>query len=153
METTKKILARIPAEKLGWKPHERSMSLGQLALHIATLPGGITKITQPDTFDVARNSFVTPSPSSVEEIHAALEQSIQEVEQTLTETSDARAEAGWRLVWGEREMMTMPKISVWRSLMLNHWFHHRGQLSVYLRLLNVPVPSIYGPSADENPFG
>src|ERR1700735_4158049 len=97
MEKTKRILDRIPAEKLGWKPHERSISLGQLALHIATLPGGITKITQPDTFDVARNSFVTPSPSSVEEIHAALEQSIQEVEQTLTETSDARAEAGWRL--------------------------------------------------------
>jgi uncharacterized damage-inducible protein DinB len=152
MGTTKRVLGRVPADKLGWRPHERSMSLGQLALHIATVPGGIAHITKPDAFDVSQATFSPPMPKSMEEVYAALEQSIRDVEQTLKETTENAAEANWRLMFGEKELRSMPRVSVWRSLMLNHWYHHRGQLAVYLRLLDVHVPSIYGPSADESPF-
>jgi uncharacterized damage-inducible protein DinB len=150
--TTKRVLGRVPADKLGWRPHERSMSLGQLALHIATVPGGIAHITKPDAFDVSQATFSPPMPKSMEEVYAALEQSIRDVEQTLKETTEDAAEANWHLMFGEKELRSMPRVSVWRSLMLNHWYHHRGQLAVYLRLLDVHVPSIYGPSADESPF-
>lgn len=150
--TTKRVLDRVPADKLGWKPHERSMTLGQLALHVAIVPGAIAHITKSDAFDVAQNDFTPPSPKSCEEIHAALEQSVHSVEQTLKETSASTAEAQWHLMAGTQELSCLPRAAVWRSPMLNHWYHHRGQLSVYLRLLDVPVPSIYGPSADENPF-
>ncbi len=150
--TTKSVLGRVPEDKFGWKPHERSMSLGQLALHIATVPGGIANITKSDAFDVSQARFAQPMPKSMEEVYTALEQSVRVVEQTLTETTDDAAKAKWRLMFGEKELRSMPRSSVWRSLMLNHWYHHRGQLSVYLRMLEVHVPSIYGPSADENPF-
>jgi uncharacterized damage-inducible protein DinB len=150
--TTKRVLDRVPADKLSWKPHEKSMSLGQLAMHIATVPGGIANITKPDVFDVSQNSFTPPMPKSTEEIHAALEQSIRNVEQTLKETTGDAAQANWHLMFGDKELMRTPRLNVWRSLMLNHWYHHRGQLSVYPRLLDVSVPTIYGPSADENPF-
>jgi uncharacterized damage-inducible protein DinB len=151
--TTKRVLDRVPAEKLGWKPHERSMSLGQLALHIATVPGGICHITETDAFDVSQANFASPAPKTMDEVHAALEASIRTVEGTFTGCSDGNALAMWHLTVGDKELMSMPRAQVWRSLMLNHWYHHRGQLSVYLRLLDVPLPSIYGPSADENPFG
>jgi uncharacterized damage-inducible protein DinB len=150
--TTKRVLDRVPVDKLSWKPHERSMSLGQLALHIASVPGGIAKITKPDTFDVSKSDFNPPMPESMNEVHAAFEQSVRDVEQTLTETTEETAQADWHLMVGDKELVSMPRVSVWRSLMLNHWYHHRGQLAVYLRLLDVPVPSIYGPSADQNPF-
>jgi uncharacterized damage-inducible protein DinB len=150
--TTKRVLDQVPADKLGWKPHERSMSLGQLALHVAMVPGAIVGITTPDVFDVSKNSFTPPIPKNIEEVHAALEDSIHKVEGTLKGTSDSHAMANWHLMMGENELAAMPRAAVWRSLMLNHWYHHRGQLSVYLRILDVHVPSIYGPSADENPF-
>jgi len=150
--TTKRVLDRVPANKLEWRPHAKSMSLGQLALHIATMPAGIVRITKQDSFDVAQNSFTQPSPKNLEEVQAALEQTIRTVEPTLRECTADTADANWHLMAGNTELASMPRASVWRSLMLNHWYHHRGQLSVYLRLLDVPVPSIYGPSADENPF-
>jgi uncharacterized damage-inducible protein DinB len=150
--TTKRVLDRVPAEKLGWRPHERSMCLGQLALHIATVPGGIASITRPDVFDLAQNNFTSPMPSSMDEVHAALEHSMRVVEETLKGATEETAGAQWHLMKGEKEIASMPRAAVWRSLMLNHWYHHRGQMAVYLRMLEVPVPSIYGPSADENPF-
>jgi len=150
--TTKRVLDRVPADKLGWQPHQRSMSLGQLALHIAKVPAGIAHITDTDTFDASTTDFTPPSPKSCEEIHEALEQSMRTVDATLSGCSADRAEAAWHLMAGDKELMTIPRVAVWRSLMLNHWYHHRGQLSVYLRMLDIPVPSIYGPSADENPF-
>ena len=150
--TTKRVLDRVPADRLGWKPHERSMSLGQLALHIATVPGSIAKITKPEVFDVSTSNFAPPMPADKEEIEAALAQSVREVEETLQETTEGMAQEDWHLMFGETELARQPRASVRRSLMLNHWYHHRGQLAVYLRMLDVPVPSIYGPSADENPF-
>ena len=150
--TTRRGLDRVPVDKLSWKPHERSMSLGQLALHIALVPGAIARITKPDAFDVSQNNFNPPMPKSMDEVYAALEQSVRDVEQTFNETKEETAQADWNLMFGDKKLSSMPRVSAWRSLMLNHWYHHRGQLAVYLRLLDIPVPSIYGPSADQNPF-
>jgi predicted dithiol-disulfide oxidoreductase (DUF899 family)/uncharacterized damage-inducible protein DinB len=151
-ETTRRILGRVPADKLGWKPHAKSMSLGQLAMHIASVPGALARLTQLDGFDVTQGNFTPPNPQSVQEIQSAFEQSVRDAESCLTGMSDQSAQGAWRLSRGEKELFTRPRIEVMRSIMLNHWYHHRGQLSVYLRLLDVPVPVVYGPSADENPF-
>jgi uncharacterized damage-inducible protein DinB len=149
---TKRVLERIPADKLSWKPHPKSMSLGQLAGHIATVPGALAKITQMDAFDVSQGSFVPPQPKDMQEVHAAFEQSVRDAEACLAGMTEQKAQGSWRLMYGDKEIFSKPRISVLRSIMLNHWYHHRGQLSVYLRLLDVPVPIIYGRSADESPF-
>jgi uncharacterized damage-inducible protein DinB len=149
---TKPVLDRVPPDKLSWKPHAKSMTLGQLAVHVATVPGALARIMPQDAFDVSQGSFVPPQPKSIEEIHTAFDQSIREVEDCLKGMTDQTALGNWRLMQKDRELFNKPRISVLRSIMLNHWYHHRGQLSVYLRLLDVPVPAIYGRSADENPF-
>ena len=149
---TKRVLDRIPADKLGWTPHEKSMSLGQLAWHVATVPGGLARILQQESFDVAQGSFVPPSGKSLEEIFAAYSESLRDGEQFLQSLNQEKAIAKWHLLKNGRELFSRPRIEVVRTIMLNHWYHHRGQLSVYLRLLNVPVPVIYGRSADEDPF-
>jgi uncharacterized damage-inducible protein DinB len=149
---TKRILERVPGDKLAWKPHAKSMSLGQLAIHIAANPGRASRIALQDTFDVSQASFEPPSPKNVEEIHAAFEQSVREAEECLKGMTEQKAQGPWRLMVKDKEIFSKPRINVLRSIMLNHWYHHRGQLSVYLRLLDVPVPVIYGRSADENPF-
>jgi uncharacterized damage-inducible protein DinB len=151
--TTKRVLDRVPGDTLSWKPHPKSMSLGQLAWHVATIPGGISRIAQQSGFDVSQGSFLPPQPSSLEEILSAHEQSCRDAQKFLEGLTDQQANQGWRLLRDGTEVWTKPRVSVIRTIMLNHWYHHRGQLSVYLRLLNVPVPVIYGRSADENPFG
>jgi uncharacterized damage-inducible protein DinB len=149
-QATKRILERVPQAHLGWKPHEKSMSLGQLALHIATVPGNVARmITQPS---MQRPNFVQSAATQVGELLPALENTVKQAKAALGGMDDAAITATWRVLDGEREIMVMPRIAAIRAIMLNHWYHHRGQLSVYLRQLNVPVPSIYGPSADENPF-
>lgn len=150
--TTKRVLERVPGDKLAWKPHPKSMSLGQLAMHIATIPGGVTKIAQVDEFEVNPANFTPPSPNSTLEILAALDASVKAAEQYLGGVSESAAAGNWRAMANGKEVMNMPRATMLRSILLNHWYHHRGQLSVYLRLLDVPVPSIYGPSADESPF-
>ena len=149
---TRRVLNRVPADKLAWKPHAKSMSLGQLAIHVATVPGALARITQQDAFDVSQGSFEPPHPKNLEEIHAAFEQSVRVVEERLKKMTDQEARKNWRLMLHDKELFCKPRVNVMRSIMLNHWYHHRGQLSVYLRLLDVPVPVIYGRSADENPF-
>jgi uncharacterized damage-inducible protein DinB len=149
---TKRIMDRVPADKLSWKPHAKSMSLGQLAIHIATVPGALAKITKLDGFDVSQADFEPTPPKNVGEIHAAFEQSVREVEKHLQEMTDQEAKGTWRLMLKDKEIFSKPRINVMRSIMLNHWYHHRGQLSVYLRMLDVPIPMIYGRSADESPF-
>ena len=149
---TQRLLERVPADKLTWKPHAKSMTLGQLAWHVATIPGGIAKIAQQDSFDVLSGSFVPPQPASLQEIFVAYGQAIPGAEKFLTELNEDRANANWRLMKGDRELFQQPRINVVRTIMLNHWYHHRGQLSVYLRLLDVALPVIYGRSADEDPF-
>jgi uncharacterized damage-inducible protein DinB len=149
---TKRVLNRVPADKLTWKPHAKSMTLGQLAWHIASVPGALSKIAQLNEFDAAQANFTPPQPKSIEEIHAALADSIRDVEECIGGMTEEKALGTWRLLVEGKQVMTQPRVGVMRSIMLNHWYHHRGQLSVYLRMLDVPVPVIYGRSADENPF-
>lgn len=151
--TTKKCLERVPADRLSWKPHPKSMSLGQLSNHIAMIPGRISKMTQLDGFDAAQANFVPPQPKDKAEVLATFEVSAREGEDWLKSLTAERAQDPWRLSLGDKEIFTKSRGDVVRSIMLNHWYHHRGQLSVYLRLLDVPVPIIYGRSADETPFG
>ena len=151
--TTKRMLERVPSDKLTWKPHPKSMSLGQLALHVAMIPGAISKLAAVDDFEVNPANFNPPAPQSSDEIVAALDASVHAAQAYLGGVSESAATGPWRATLQGRELMTMPRAAMLRTLMLNHWYHHRGQLSVYLRLLEVPVPSVYGPSADENPFG
>jgi uncharacterized damage-inducible protein DinB len=153
VEITKRILGRVPGDKLTWKPHAKSMSLGQLAMHIATVPGALARITQQESFDVTQGSFEPPNPKNMDEVWSAFEESMRTAEDSLKSMTDEKARGNWTLMAKDRALFTKPRVEVLRSIMLNHWYHHRGQLSVYLRLLNVPVPVVYGPSADENPFG
>jgi uncharacterized damage-inducible protein DinB len=150
--TTKRVLDRVPEQKLAWKPHAKSMSLGQLAWHVAVIPGNISRLLQKDSLDVTQANFVPPQPKSLAEIINAYEQSVRDAEQNLGSMTDQQAKADWHLMHRDQVLSTMPRIGFLRSVMLNHWYHHRGQLSVYLRLLEVPLPVIYGPSADESPF-
>jgi uncharacterized damage-inducible protein DinB len=149
-QTTRRVLARVPGDRLSWKPHPKSMSLGQLALHVAMTPGGVAEIARQSP--VQRPLFVQPAAESAEQLLTALDESIAKAKASLRAIGDAGLQNTWRVLDGDRELMAIPVGAVLRSIMLNHWYHHRGQLSVYLRELNVPVPSIYGPSADENPF-
>ena len=149
--TTKRLLERVPEDKLAWKPHEKSMSLGRLAHHVATTPGDMAGIASTDTFDFSNFSGSEESKDNAE-LLAAHEASISKAKNFLDGMDDARAMATWTATMGGKELMAIPRVGVVRNMLLNHWIHHRGQLSVYLRLLDIPVPSIYGPSADENPF-
>jgi uncharacterized damage-inducible protein DinB len=149
-QTTRRVLERVPGDRLGWKPHAKSMSLGQLALHVATTPGGVSEIVRQSPYPVPE--FIQPSATSSAELLPALELSVKQAKENLRAIGDAGLGTMWHVVDGDRQVMAMPVGGVLRFIMLNHWYHHRGQLSVYLRELGVPVPSIYGPSADENPF-
>lgn len=150
--TTKRVLERIPEAKLSWKPHETSMSLGQLSLHVASIPGNVTRLAQLDAFDASEANFIPPQPESVDQILSAFDESLNSAESYLSGLDNKAATDPWRLTSKGEEVFSMPRISMLRTIMLNHWYHHRGQLAVYLRLLEVPVPVIYGRSADENPF-
>jgi len=151
-ETTKRLLDRVPPDRLEWRPHPKSMSLGHLALHVASIPGDLTRLAQLDQFDAANANFEPAMPESKETVMSALNKGLSEASEYLAALSPAAAGAPWRLTLRGAEVFSMPRAVMLRSLLLNHWYHHRGQLSVYLRLLDVPVPVIYGRSADENPF-
>jgi uncharacterized damage-inducible protein DinB len=149
-QTTKRVLERIPDGQLSWRPHPKSFSLGQLALHIAAVPGNVTAIAVPDTVEVP--TFTQLEPQSRREILDTFAKSLESAKSDLRKMDDARLAATWSLTRGGKVVMSVPRIGFLRSVLLNHVYHHRGQLSVYLRMLDVPVPSIYGPSADENPL-
>jgi uncharacterized damage-inducible protein DinB len=148
--TTRRVLQRVPENKLSWRPHPRSFSLGQLALHVATIPRLGQILLAPDV--VEPPEFVQSEARSLAEIMSTLDESLASARRFLSELTPERAEGMWRLVAGNRELMAAPRMAMIRSLMLNHWYHHRGSLVVYLRLVEVPLPSVYGPTADENPF-
>jgi uncharacterized damage-inducible protein DinB len=149
-QTTRRVLERVPQEHLGWRPHPKSYSLGQLALHIAQTPAGVAELAMQSP--AAPPDFAQQEAATSAELIAALEDSVKKAKSILAGVDDKTLLEHWRLVAGGRELMAMPRVAFLRALMLNHWYHHRGQLTVYLRQLNVPVPSVYGPSADENPF-
>jgi uncharacterized damage-inducible protein DinB len=151
-DTTKRLLDRVPGDKLAWRPHPKSMSLGQLALHVASIPGDLSRLAQLDQFDAANANFEPAMPESKEAVLKAFRKSLSDASEFLASLSPDTAQSPWRLTLRGAEVFSMPRAVMLRSLLLNHWYHHRGQLSVYLRLLDVPVPVIYGRSADENPF-
>jgi uncharacterized damage-inducible protein DinB len=128
------------------------MTLGKLAMHIAQTPGVIAGFVSGPTFAMTGN-FKQPAATSTAEVLQAHDASLMKAKEILGGMDDATAMSNWTMTAGDKTLMSMPRLAVVRSVMLNHWYHHRGQLSVYLRELDVPVPSIYGPSADENPFG
>jgi uncharacterized damage-inducible protein DinB len=150
-QTTRRVLERVPGDQLSWRPHEKARTLGQLALHVAIVPGGVAEfVASPSPAQAPQ--FIDPSLENASVLIPALEESIAKARRVLTGMDDAAVLETWRLMQGDRELFAVPRISMLRSVMLNHWYHHRGQLTVYVRALGVPVPSIYGPSADENPF-
>jgi uncharacterized damage-inducible protein DinB len=149
---TKRVLERVPENKLAWKPHDKSMSLGQLAFHVAGIPGDLARLAGLKGFDASQANFNPPNPEALGDILAKHESSIAFAEEYLRGLDNTALSETWRLTLRGEEVFAMPRAAIIRSLMLNHWYHHRGQLSVYLRLLEVPVPVIYGRSADENPF-
>jgi uncharacterized damage-inducible protein DinB len=148
--TTRRVLERVPTDKLAWKPHPKSMSLGELALHVAQSPGVIACWCAEDETNFTGQK--APAAASTAEILAAHDQGVKTVKEKLTAVGDEGMKGTWTAKAGGATLMSMPKSALTRALVMNHWIHHRGQLSVYLRLLDVAVPSIYGPSADENPF-
>ncbi len=149
---TRRVLERVPGDCLEWKPHPKSMSLGQLALHIANLPGNLSKMAQLEEFDTSQAKFEPPAPGSIEEILTTHDASLGAAQDYFSSVDEQTLQGSWRLTARGNEVFTVPRSEMIRSLMMNHLYHHRGQLSVYLRLLDVPVPVIYGRSADENPF-
>jgi uncharacterized damage-inducible protein DinB len=151
-KTTRRVLERIPAGKLSWKPHAKSMSIGQLALHIAAVPGRTVSMFKKTEHEIDPNAFRSEEPKSTEEILAVFDQSVKDAGAYLDTLDEEQLRAAWTLKANGRTLFTRSRQDVLRITMLSHIYHHRGQLSVYLRLVDVPVPSIYGPSADENPF-
>ena len=150
-QTTRRVLERVPDNQLAWRPHEKARTLGELALHVAMVPGAVAELVASPS-PAQAPQFTDPSPKSASELVPALDHSIAKVREVLVGMNDAALMATWRLMHGDRELLAMPRAAMLRSVMLNHWYHHRGQLTVYLRELGVAIPSIYGPSADENPF-
>jgi len=149
---TRRVLERIPADRFDWRPHPKSMTAGQLAHHIATIPGNVARFLALDGVDLATRTAEQPSAESPAALLETLDASLQAARDLLSGLDAERAHAPWRLTFGDREVFTRPRLAVFRAMALNHWYHHRGEMVVYLRLLGIPVPVVYGRSADENPF-
>ena len=151
MGTTRRLLERVPEAAFEWKPHEKSMSLGQLADHLSNLTGWANLIATSTTVDIASvgEDRKPKIPASRNAMLARFDEKVAAARAELVSKTDAELLASWTLKSGTHEVFTMPRISAIRSFVLNHTIHHRGQLSVYLRLKDVPLPSIYGPTADE----
>ena len=148
---TRRFLERLPEDKLTWKPHNKSMSAGQLAYHLAFVPGGVVRFVQNNPAPAPEfASFL--QPASRQEILKTLEESIATVRSVLPKFDDTAMKETWSMVAGGREVLTQPRAEFLRDVMLSHWYQHRGQFSVYLRILGVAVPASWGPSADEPPL-
>jgi len=152
MENTRKTLERVPDDKWSWKPHEKSGTLGWLAGHVGTVPEWISMTINTQELDYAPvngPSYEPPKISNRKELLAAFDKGSAEARAALAGVSDQEIMKGWTLLAGGKEIFTMPRVACIRGMCLNHLIHHRAQLGVYFRLLGVPVPGLYGPSADE----
>jgi len=148
---TRKFLERLPEDKLGWKPHEKSMTAGQLALHIARVPGAITKLVQQNPAQAPDFARLLAQPATLREVLTAHDEGVATVRSDLAKLDDGAMQESWRIKQGDRELFALPRAKFVRDIMLSHWYQHRGQFSVYLRMLNIAVPATWGPSADEMP--
>ena len=146
--TTRKVLERIPAEIFDWKPHEKSMTMKGLAAHVADMYSWISTTIETDGLDFAAG-YDQPNPATTEELTALLDKNVAAAANSLQNVEDEKFMENWTLRNGEQVFFTMMKIQVLRGMVMNHIIHHRGQLSVYLRMNDIPVPGLYGPSADE----
>jgi uncharacterized damage-inducible protein DinB len=154
MQNTRKTLERVPDDKWNWKPHEKSGTVGWLAGHIATLPGWATMTINTEEFDYApvggKSSYQPPKTDNRNDLLAAFDKESAEARAALASVSDQDMLKTWKLLAGGQEIFAMPRVAVIRGVVMNHLIHHRAQLGVYFRLMGVPVPGLYGPSADEN---
>lgn len=148
--TTRRLLARLPPDRLSWRPHPKASSLGLLAAHVATLPAQVSALAVQEGVDLPLPA--TTEATTTAEIHEWFEAALTSMSTALAGVDDAVTMAPWAVRKDGHVLMTLPRVAVLRTFLLNHLYHHRGQLATYLRILDVPVPSIYGASADENPF-
>jgi uncharacterized damage-inducible protein DinB len=149
--STRRTLERIPENDPQWRPHEKSMPIGRLALHVARLPEFCTRILTTPELNMAKEKWPDFTFQSTAHLLSELERSSAEAKSHLAASSDEDLQAKWKLSFGDRVIVDAPRMVLYRTMFLNHIVHHRAQLGVYLRLLNIPVPGLYGPSADE-PF-
>ena len=153
MATTRRVIERVPDEKLGWKPHEKSMTMGHLAAHLGEMVSWTVPTISEDALDMNAPGgppYQPPPANSIAEILATFDAYVIAARAAIAGVSDEDFMKNWSLLSGGQTLMTMPRVAVIRTFVMNHIIHHRGQLSVYLRLNDIPVPSIYGPSADES---
>ncbi len=149
---TRRLIERVPADKLAWRPHPKAMTLGELALHVASIPGAFADWLRQDVVDMATVSFQPQAPESRGDVQAALERSLENARSWLQTLDESSAATIWRASMRGADIFSAPRMDLVRALMFNHWYHHRGQLALYLRLLGTAVPAVYGHSADENLF-
>ena len=147
-QATRRVLERVPEDQLHWRPHPKSMTLGQLAMHVANLPGAITEIATRPSFDV-KTAIPRPEATTTGEVLAAFDASMDRARKILGSMKDQELASPWRMMKDSQELWSLPRAAVLRSVLLNHWYHHRGQLTVYLRQTGALVPAVYGDSADE----
>ena len=155
MAGTRRTLERVPVDKFDWKPHEKSMSMGGLATHLSNLPSWTTYTLAHDSLDLAPGGEALPTaniPETAEELLATFDSNVATAREIIGRTADPDFMKLWQLQRNGVTLLTLPKVAVLRGFVMNHNIHHRAQLGVYLRLNDIPVPSIYGPSADESPF-
>lgn len=148
-QVTRSVLERIPTDKFDWKPHEKSMSMGRLASHVAEMFGWTEATLKNDVLDFSTMDYKPYEPQTTQDLLEFFDKQIETTRLHLSETSDETFLTDWTMRNGEQVYFTHPKVAVMRAFVMNHIIHHRGQLSVYLRLNDIPVPAIYGPSADE----
>lgn len=152
MANTRKALERVPEDKFGWKPHEKSMTLGRLATHVAELAGWVPTTLERESLDLAppgAPAYQPQTAGSRAELLESFDKNVAAARAVIGGAADAQWMVPWTLLVGGKTMFSMPRIAVLRGMVMNHMIHHRGQLAVYLRLNDVPVPALYGPSADE----
>jgi uncharacterized damage-inducible protein DinB len=152
MANTRRTLERVPDDKFGWKPHPKSAEMGKLASHLATLPSWLVETIKLDSLDLAppvHPPWVPALLSSRQQLLETFDKSVADARRALAGASDAHLSKPWSLLMGGKVILTFPRFAMIRNFVMNHNIHHRAQMGVYLRLNNLPVPSIYGPSADE----
>jgi uncharacterized damage-inducible protein DinB len=154
MANTRKTLERVPEDRFAWKPHEKSMAMGNLASHVANIPNWAVLMLSKDSIDIAPEGVPvkTPQAASREELLKIFDENVASAREAISGASDESLHGNWTLLANGKTIFTQPRLGVLRGMVLSHNIHHRAQLGLYLRLNDVPVPAIYGPSADENPM-
>ena len=146
---TKRMLERVPVDKFHWKPHDKSREIGQLAVHVAQIPAWTSRVLAAPDFDMMTFKRDVPEIKSADDLIKISDANIQKAIQDIENAKDEDMMVMWTFKRGDQIIFTLPRVAAIRNMAMNHLVHHRGQLSVYLRLLNIPVPGMYGPSADE----